>query len=158
MAALTRWDPFTGFDRMLDMFYRSGGEQRRTMPIDIYRNGDEYVVEMELPGVDPSSIDVNVESNMLTVSAEARSNPEQAEEQVVCERSHSRFFRQLYLGNNADLDNVKASYDNGVLRLSVPVRTRSEGRKVEVTSQGGGPQSIGSAAHNGGESATASTR
>jgi HSP20 family protein len=130
---MTRWDPFAGIDRMLDLVYGRGGVQGRSMPIDIYRSGDRYVVEMELPGVDPSSIDVDVEGSTLSVTAEARSNHEEAEEQVLCERSHARFYRQLRLGDNLDTDNVEASFDNGVLTLSVPVRERAGGRKVEVS-------------------------
>jgi HSP20 family protein len=133
----TRWDPFSGFDRMLDLVY-GRGDQRRSMPIDIYRNGDQYTIEMELPGVDPSSLDVNVERNMLTVSAEARSSHEHAEEELVCERSHARFYRQLYLGDDLDLDNVQATFDNGLLRLTVPLRQRPGGRKIDVSSGGGG--------------------
>jgi HSP20 family protein len=131
--SMTRWDPFAGLDRMLDLVYGRGGVQGRSMPIDIYRRGDRYVVEMELPGVDPSSIDVDVEGNTLSVAAEARSNHEQAEEQVLCERSHARFYRQLRLGENLDTDNVEATFDNGVLTLSVPVRERAGGRKVDVS-------------------------
>ncbi len=131
---MTRWDPFAGLDRMLDLVYRQGGVQGRSMPIDIYRNADRYVVEMELPGVDPSSIEVNVEDNMLNVTAEARSNHEQADEQVLCERSHARFYRRLQLGDNLDVDNVNAAFNNGVLTLTIPVRERAAGRKIEVTS------------------------
>ncbi len=139
--ALTRLEPFSGFDRMFDLMY-GRGDRQRSMPIDIYRNGNEYTVEMDLPGADPDSIDVGIERNMLTVTAEARSHHEQAEEQVVCERSHARFSRQLYLGENLDLDNVKAKFENGVLRITVPAREQQGGRKIAVTTGGNGERAI----------------
>ena len=134
--AVMRWDPFAGFDRMLDLMYGGAGDRSHTMPVDIYRKGDDYVVEMDLPGVDPSSIDVNVERNMLTVNAEARSTHENADEQVVCERRHARFTRQLYLGDNVDLDNVQANFDNGVLTLTAPISQQASARRIEVNRGG----------------------
>jgi HSP20 family protein len=134
---MARWDPFAGIDRMLDLVYGRGGVQGRSMPIDIFRNGDSYVVEMELPGVDASSIDVNVEGNTLTVTAESRSSHEEADEQVLCERSHARFYRQLRLGDNLDTESVDAKFDNGMLTLTIPVRERAGGRKVEVSTSAG---------------------
>jgi HSP20 family protein len=145
--AIMRWDPFADFDRMLELVSgrsTSGNPQpgTRTMAMDVYRSGDEYVVEMDLPGVDPSSIDINVERALLTVEAEARSTHEQADEQIVCERRHVKFRRQIYLGDNVDTDNVRAEYDNGVLRLRVPITQEQRARKVEVATTGGGKQQI----------------
>lgn len=158
--AVIRWDPFAGFERMLDVAYGRQGARSRVMPIDIYRKGDEYSVDMELPGVDPSSIDVNVDRNNLTVHAEARSKHEDADEQVVCERSHSEFSRQIYLGDDLDVDNVHATYDNGVLHLTIPVAARQRARRIEVASGGNGERAIpaqGAAAQASPETGQAST-
>ncbi|MCU1429573.1 MAG: 18 kDa antigen 2 [Actinomycetia bacterium] len=137
--ALMRWDPVADIDRMLDLVAASarggnGGSQAatRSMPMDVYRQGDEYIVEMDLPGVDPSSIDISVERNMITVEAEAESTHEQADEQILCERRHVRYRRQLYLGDDVDTENIQASYDNGVLRLTVPIAQEQRSRKVQV--------------------------
>jgi len=140
--AVMHGDPFAGFDRMFDMVYGRQERGRRTMPIDIFRNGDEYTVEMDLPGVDPSTIDVNIERNMLTVTAESRSSHEDADEQVLCERSHARFSRQVYLGDNLDIENVNAGYENGVLRIAIPVAERQKARHIEVTKTSNGERAI----------------
>jgi HSP20 family protein len=147
--AVMRWDPFAEFDRMFELMNRGTGSgssgSTRAMAMDVYRQGNEYVVEMDLPGVDPSSIDVNMERNMLTVEAEGKSEHEQADEVIVCERRHVRYRRQLYLGDNVDTENVRADYENGVLRLRVPISTESRSRKIEVGASGGRTQ-IGNAA------------
>jgi HSP20 family protein len=138
--AIMRWDPFAEVDRVLEVVAGRGsnGDQPATrgMPMDVYRDGDEYVVEMDLPGIDPSSIDISVERNMLTVEGESRTTHEHADEVVVCERRHIRYRRQLYLGDNVDTDNVRASYENGVLVVRVPISTQQRPRKVEVAASG----------------------
>jgi HSP20 family protein len=136
--AIMRWDPFAEVDRIFELLNGRGSTGAgqpapRGMPMDVYRDGDKYVVEMDLPGVDPSSIDINIERNLLTVTAEGQSKHEEADEVVVCERRHVRFRRQLYLGETVDTDNVNASYENGVLRLEIPVSTEQRSRKIEVT-------------------------
>ena len=134
--AVMRWDPFAEVDRMLELVTGRGSDEAhpgtRGMPMDVYRRGDEYVVEMDLPGVDPSSIDISVDRNMLTVEAESRTTHEEADEVVVCERRHMRFRRQLYLGENVDTDDVRASYENGVLVVRIPISAQQRPRKIEV--------------------------
>ncbi|HEY7106425.1 MAG TPA: Hsp20/alpha crystallin family protein [Acidimicrobiia bacterium] len=138
--AVMRWDPFAEVDRMLELMNRGAGSgssgSTRAMAMDVYRAGDEYVVEMDLPGVDASSIDVNMERNMLTVEAEGKSEHEDADEVIVCERRHVRYRRQLYLGDNVDTENVRADYDNGVLRLRIPISTEQRARRIEVAASG----------------------
>jgi HSP20 family protein len=136
-----RWDPFG--DWMMDWLQqgrRGTGGGRRSMPMDVYRAADEYVVEMDLPGVDPSSIEVHTEQNILTVSAEARSTHDQADELLVCERLHARFQRQLYLGDALESDKLTATFDDGVLTLRIPVAERQKARKVEVVTGTGAKQ------------------
>lgn len=134
--AVMRLDPFAGFERMFETLYGHEGSHR-PMPIDIYRKGNEYRVEMDLPGADPASLDVNVERNMLTVNAEAKSMHDDADEQIVCERRHAHFSRQVYLGENLDTDNVKASFENGVLTVTIPVSEKAPGRHIEVSTGNG---------------------
>jgi HSP20 family protein len=145
--AIMRFDPFADLDRMLEVMSgrgTSGNGQpaTRSMPIDIYRVGDEYVVEMDLPGVDPSSIDISVERNMLTVEAEAQSTHEQVDDVVVCERRHAKYRRQLYLGDDVDTDNVNATFDNGVLQLRIPISQGQRAHKVEVAANDNRRQQI----------------
>jgi HSP20 family protein len=140
--AIMRWDPFAEVDRMFELLSGRGSAgpgqpASRGMPMDVYRDGDKYVVEMDLPGVDPSSIDINIDRNLLTVTAEGRSKHEQADEVVVCERRHVRYRRQLYLGESVDTDKVNASYNDGVLRLEIPISKEQRPRKIEVTTDEG---------------------
>lgn len=140
--AIMRWDPFADVDRMFELLNGRGSAgpgqpAPRGMPMDVYRDGDKYVVEMDLPGVDPSSIDVNIERNLLTVTAEGQSKHEEADEVIVCERRHVRYRRQLFLGENVNTDDVNASYENGVLRLEIPISKEQPSRKIEVTTDEG---------------------
>ncbi|NKX52252.1 Hsp20/alpha crystallin family protein, partial [Arthrobacter deserti] len=99
------------------------------MPMDAWREGDEFVVEFDLPGVDPASIDLDVERNVLTVRAERRARAGEDVEMVAAERPPGTFSRQLILGDTLDTGNVKASYDAGVLVLRIPVAEQAKPRK-----------------------------
>ena len=90
------------------------------MPMDAYRHGDSFVVHLDLPGVDPASIDVSTEQNVLTISAERHWEAVEGEEVVANERRQGTFSRQLFLGNALNADDIHATYDNGVLTLRSP--------------------------------------
>ena len=102
------------------------------MPMDAWREGDRFVIEFDLPGVQPDSIDLDVERNVLTVRAE-RVGRNGDWEMLASERTRGAFSRQLVLGDNLDLDRIEASYDAGVLRLVVPVAERAKPRKITVS-------------------------
>lgn len=128
---LMRFDPFAELDRLSrDTFAR----RPAVMPMDAYRSGERFVVRFDLPGVDPASIDLTVEKNVLTVRAERAWRPAEGEEVVVAERPQGTFSRQLFLGETLDSEHIEAHYDQGVLTLTVPVAERARARKVEVTS------------------------
>jgi HSP20 family protein len=129
---LMRTDPFREFDRLTQQAF---GTRFRpsAMPIDAYRQGDEFVVHFDLPGMDPSSIDLTVEKNVLSVSAERRWDVADDAQIVASERPQGSFNRQLFLGEGLDADRVEASYDNGVLTVRIPVAEQAKPRKVEVT-------------------------
>jgi HSP20 family protein len=112
-----------------------GSPSQVAPPMDVYRRGDNFVVELDIPGVDPSSIDITVERNMLTVSGEVHPRHEDADEILVCERPHVRFRRQVYLGENLDTENISAGYENGVLRITIPASREQQTRRITV--QGG---------------------
>jgi HSP20 family protein len=134
---LMRFDPFREIayrelDRMSQGLSNQGGAQQRSMPIDAYRDGDRFVINLDLPGVDPASIDITAEKNVLTVRAERNWQPADGQEVVVTERPQGVFTRQFFLGESLDLERISASYDHGVLTLVVPVAEQAKPRKVEV--------------------------
>ena len=139
---LMRFDPFREFDRLADQVW---GGARRSVPIDAFRHGDELQVRFDLPGVDPGSIDLTVEKNVLTVSASRQWEPAEGVELLANERPQGTVTRQLFLGESLDTDRIDASYDNGVLSLRIPVAEQAKPRKVEITS-GSSPKEIEAAA------------
>lgn len=131
---LMRTDPFRELDRLTE---RVLGTTSRPafMPMDAWREGDHFVVEFDLPGVEPGSIDLDVERNVLTVRAE-RKLAEPEVEQVASERPRGLFSRQLILGDNLDLEHITAGYNAGVLRLQVPVAEKAKPRKIAIQTDG----------------------
>jgi HSP20 family protein len=103
------------------------------MPIDAYREGDQFVVHFDLPGVDPQAVEVDVERNVLTVKAERRPLHGGEAQMQVSERPLGVFSRQLFLGESLDTDKIDAAYANGVLTLRIPVAERAKPRRIEVT-------------------------
>lgn len=140
---LMRVDPLQQVDHLL----RSTFDDMRAgvMPIDTYRRGDEFVVEFDVPGVDRDSIDVTVERNVLQVTARRAAAYDDADEVGVRERPHGVMTRQLFLTDDLDTDSIAASYDDGVLRLVIPVSEEAKPRTIEVTA-GGGQTAIGTGA------------
>ena len=127
---LTRFDPFRDFDRV---FERPGGLTRQpTMPLDAYRHGDSYVVNVDMPGFDPATIEVTAEKDVLSIKAERSWEPVEGDEVVTAERTQGQFLRQLFLGNGLDTDAISASYENGVLMVTIPVAERAKPRRIEV--------------------------
>jgi HSP20 family protein len=140
---LMRFDPFREFDRMAQLLTQQAGATRQaTMPMDAYREGDRFIIHFDLPDVDPGTIDLTVEKNVLTVRAERTWQPKESQDVVVSERPHGVFSRQLFLGESLDADNIQATYDKGVLTLVIPVAEKTKPRKVEVISTGEGSQAI----------------
>lgn len=130
---LMRTDPFRDFDRITQ---RLLGETARTtaMPMDAYRDGEEFVIHFDLPGVHADSIDLEVERNVLTVRAERAGLGDR--EAVVSERPTGTFSRQLFLGETLDSDNISAEYTDGVLTLRIPVAEQAKPRKISVAAGG----------------------
>lgn len=127
---LMRFDPFREMDRLTDGTV--GNRRSALMGMDAYRQGDRVTVHFDLPGVDPDSIDVTVEKNQLTVRAERVWEPAEDMQVIASERPQGTFTRSLFLGENLDLDNIEAGYDNGVLTLTVPVANQAKPRKISV--------------------------
>ncbi|MFF0279006.1 HSP20 family small heat-shock protein [Rhodococcus aetherivorans] len=127
---LMRTDPFRELDRFAQQVLGTAARPA-VMPMDAWREGDKFVVEFDLPGVAEDSLDLDVERNVLTVHAE-RPARDQSQEMVVAERPRGVFSRQLFLGENLDTDNIEATYDAGVLRLTIPVAEKAKPRKIEI--------------------------
>ncbi len=140
---LMRFDPFRELDREFDRLRFAGALSRpAAMPMDAYRRGDRFYVHFDLPGVDPASIDLTVEQNVLTVTAERTWGREDDDELVVAERPQGRFTRQLFLGETLDTDHLEAHYEAGVLTVVVPVAEKAKARRIEVSTGGAGPAAI----------------
>ena len=130
---LMRTDPFRELDRLTQQVFGTAARPA-FMPMDAWREGDTFRIEFDLPGVQPDSIDLDVERNVLTVRAERPGRQENGAELIATERPRGVFSRQLILGDNLDLENISANYRDGVLALVVPVAERAKPRKIAVES------------------------
>jgi len=129
---LMRTDPFRELDRLAQQALGTPSRPA-AMPIDAYRRGDDFVVELDLPGVDAESIDLTVERNVLTVHAQRRRSVDGDVELLVGERPQGTFSRQLFLGDTLDTANIAADYTDGVLTLKLPVAERAKPRRVPIS-------------------------
>ena len=134
MSMLLRFDPFREIDRVFEQ--ARSQLQRPSFPMDAYRHGDTFVVHFDLPGVDPASIDLEYERNVLTVSAVREWRPVEGDDVVASERVHGSFRRQLLLGEGLDADRMHATYENGVLTITIPVAEQARPRKVAIETPG----------------------
>ena len=125
---LMRYDPFRELDRLL----QAPGVRTGAMPMDAYREGDNFIVQFDLPGVDPGSIDVTVEKNALTVKAERSWQPSEGQEVVIAERPQGTFTRQIMLSESIDPEGISATYEHGVLTVTVPVAEQAKPRRVQI--------------------------
>ncbi len=139
---LMRFDPFRELDRLAEQTW--SGNRLPAMPMDAYRRGEQFVVHFDLPGVDPSSIDLTVEKNVLTVRAQRKWEYDDIDKLAIHERPQGTFTRQLFLGEQLDTDRIAANYEHGVLTLTIPMAEQAKPRKVEITA-GGGQAAIGAA-------------
>ena len=133
MSMLMRFDPMREFDRVFEQAWSQ--TRQASVPMDAYRHGDSFVLHFDLPGVDPASIDLTVERNSLTVSAERHWQQIEGDQVVASEGRQGSFMRQISLGDGLDTDRIEASYENGVLTLTVPVSERSKPRRIDVSTE-----------------------
>ena len=131
LVMLMRTDPFRELDRFTQQLLGTNARPA-AMPMDAWRDGDHVVVEFDLPGVSADSVDLDVERNVLTVTAQ-RTLLDQGAEFLAAERPRGVFSRQLVLGDNLDLDRIQAAYRDGVLRLQIPVAERAKPRKITIS-------------------------
>jgi HSP20 family protein len=129
---LVRTDPFRDFDRLAQQMLGTTARPA-AMPMDAWRDGQQIVVEFDLPGVDPASVDLDVQRNVLTVRAERRPSPGDDTEMIAAERPRGVFSRQVILGDTLDTDRVQASYNAGVLTLRIPVAETVKPHEIAIT-------------------------
>jgi HSP20 family protein len=142
---LMRTDPFRDLDRLAQQAFGTPARPA-AMPIDAYRDGDAFVVQFDLPGVDPSSIDLTIEKNVLTVHARRTRSANEGVEMLVAERPQGTFSRQLFLGESLDADRIDANYADGVLTLQIPVAERAKPRRVPINLSDRGQTAIDTSA------------
>ena len=127
---LTQNDPF----RDLDLFFRGGrtGATSNSMPMDAYRRGEDVWVHIDLPGVAPDSIDLNVERGVLTISAERNWQREDGDQHYLAERPRGTYRRQVHLGDSLDVDAIEADFGDGVLTMRIPISARAKPKKIPI--------------------------
>ncbi|MDG4664845.1 Hsp20/alpha crystallin family protein [Mycobacterium sp. 236(2023)] len=136
---MLRFDPFSDIDSLTRGLLASQTGSNRTprfMPMDLCKIDDHYVLTADLPGVDPGSVDVDVDSGTLTISAHRTARSEDSAQWLANERFFGRYRRQLSLGDNVDTAAISATYENGVLTVTIPVAERAKPRKIEVSRAG----------------------
>ena len=132
---LMRTDPMREFDRLTQQLTGALRSQPTSIPMDAYRRGEDFFVHLDLPGVDPSSVDLSVEKNVLIVKAQRAWQRQEGDEWLVAERPQGTYSRQLFLGDTLDTDHIEASYHDGVLTLRIPVAERAKPRRIEINTE-----------------------
>ena len=130
------YDPFREFEQLTQQLM-SGGRTPRSFPMDAYRRGDDFFVHLDLPGVNPDSVDVTVQGQNLTITAERVFEQQEGDQILVSERPQGTFSRELRLGTSIDSDAIAAGYQDGVVTLRLPVAAQAKPRRVEIRGGGG---------------------
>lgn len=138
----TVYNPFREMDRWFNQMNRTSTD--RVMPMDLLRDGNEFIVKMDLPGVDPDSIDIDVDDRTLTVRAERKQHVmttnDEKNQWMSRERSYGSYARQLTLGTGLDLSGIAADYTDGVLTITIPVAEEAKPRKIKVATNSASTQ------------------
>ncbi|MGP8065503.1 MAG: Hsp20/alpha crystallin family protein [Acidimicrobiales bacterium] len=131
---LMRFEPFSEFDQITEQLKR----ERRAwqIPVDAYRRDDEFKVLLDLPGTDPGSIELTVDNDVLTVRGTRTWLRFDDDQIAITERPKGEFSRQLFLGESLDRDKITASYEDGVLSVTIPVIAQAKPRKVKIAHAG----------------------
>jgi len=125
------FDPFGELDRLAGSLLQSRPGPR-FMPVDLYRDGERYVLSADLPGIDPGSIDIDVDGQLLTIRAQRTVSSAEGAKWLVQERPAGSYLRQFSLGEGLDMEQISATYDNGVLSVIIPVSEKAKPRRIQV--------------------------
>ena len=145
-------DPFREMDRLTNQLM-SGTRTPASLPMDVWRAGQEFHVALDLPGVNPDSVELTVERGVVTIRAERQQQFGQGDQVLLAERPQGQFTRQLMLGEGVDQENLQADYRDGVLHLTIPVAQQAQPRRISV----GRGQSSAVGGGSGGKVVTSST-
>jgi HSP20 family protein len=133
VVVVLSFDRFRDFDRLAnEMFGNVGGSATVAMPMDLYRSGDHFVLHCDLAGVDPESVDINVDGRMLTIRAERTARTDTDVQWLRRERPIGTFERRLSMGDGLDLDRITATWQQGVLTLTIPVAEKAKPRRIQI--------------------------
>jgi HSP20 family protein len=125
------FDVLSPFDRLASSVFDTA-RAPRLMPVDLFRDGDQYVLSADLPGIDPSSVDLDVDGQLLTIRAERRAPANEQVKWLAHERPYGNYMRQFTLGNGVDADKITANYEHGVLSVIIPMAERAKPRKIQI--------------------------
>jgi HSP20 family protein len=125
------FDPFAELDRLTGSLLGTS-QGPKFMPVDLYRDGDKYVLNADMPGLDPGSVDIDVDGQLLTIRAGRTAEVQDDVSWLTNERPFGSYLRQFSLGEGIDAENIAAHYDNGVLSVLLPVSQRAKPRKIQV--------------------------
>lgn len=128
---IRRYDPFREMEEMFNQALRQAPNSP-AMPLDLYRQGDEFVALLDMPGIDPATVDIDIEDRTLTIRAERSQPGGENVNWLTHERPYGTFARQLTVGYGVALDRISASYTDGVLKLVIPVAEEAKPRKISV--------------------------
>jgi HSP20 family protein len=133
LAMSMSFDPFSQLDRLAQSVFDTS-RQPRLMPVDLFREGDRYVLNADLPGVDPGSVDVDVDGHLLTIRAERTEANRDNSRWLAQERPFGSYVRRFTIGDDVDAQSIHATYNNGVLSVMIPIAERAKPRKIQIES------------------------
>jgi HSP20 family protein len=128
------FDVLSQFDRLTSSVFDSA-RTPRLMPVDLFRDGDQYVLSADLPGIDPASVDLDVDGQLLTIRAERPAPTSDSVKWIAHERPYGSYMRQFTLGDGVDTERITANYEHGVLSVIVPMAERAKPRKIQVATR-----------------------
>jgi len=135
------FDVLSQFDRLASSVFDTA-RAPRLMPVDLFREGDQYVLSADLPGIDPSTVDLDVDGQLLTIRAERFASANENAKWLVHERPYGAYMRQFTLGDGVDVEGITANYEHGVLSVIVPMAERAKPRKIQVEAKAGGRKEV----------------
>ncbi len=106
--------------------------------MDIFENKDQVVIEAELPGMKPEDVNISIENNVLTIQGERKfEKKEESDNYHRIERRYGSFTRSFTLPPTVNPDDIKAEFDNGLLRVTIAKREEAKPRRIEIKATSG---------------------
>ena len=138
MSNLVRWDPFSELSSLQKQFlgddWMSPPKEVSIPTTDVYTKNNDLVVEAHLPNFEQKDVDISIEDNALVISAERHEKEQDKTKKYIVRESSSSFYRRITLPERANLDGIQANLDDGVLKVSIPLTSLPEPKKVAITS------------------------